>query len=167
MSLILSIYSKNSSSLTNFLKLLYQFKINKILNLKFNISQCQQFRTRKIFSTLKSPHVNKKSQEQFEFRIYKKQLQMHVSQLTTFLTILKIVKSSLFTDISITIDFLTSPKSYKNRLVNQTNYDKFLKKFIQNKVKLKYVNIKFQSLISNKCIQILDIYGEVLLKVWV
>jgi len=111
--------------------------------------------------------VNKKSQEQFEFRIYKKQLQMHVSQLTTFLTILKIVKSSLFTDISITIDFLTSPKSYKNRLVNQTNYDKFLKKFIQNKVKLKYVNIKFQSLISNKCIQILDIYGEVLLKVWV
>lgn len=167
MFIILSIYSKNSNSLTHFLKLLYKFKINTILNLKFNISQCQQFTNRRTFSTLKSPHVNKKSQEQFEFRVYKKQLKIDISQLTTFLTILKIVKSNAFADISITINLLTNPKLSSSKLINKTSYDKFLKKFIKHEVQLKYANIKFQSIIPNRFLRILDIHGEVLLKVFV
>ena len=62
MFIILSIYSKNLNSLTNFLKFFF-------------------------LSVLKSPHVNKKSQEQFEYYIYTKQLKIHVFQIAKFLTI--------------------------------------------------------------------------------
>jgi ribosomal protein S10 len=36
---------------------------------------------------LQSPHVNKKSQEQFEYSVHRKKLKIHVSQITKFLTI--------------------------------------------------------------------------------
>lgn len=164
MLIILSIYSKNSNSLTNFLKLLYKLEINKTLNLKLTIYQCQQFKTCKVFSTLKSPHVNKKAQEQFEFRRYKKQLKIHVLQLTTFLAIFKTVKSSLFTDINTNIDFLVNKNPFKNRLISKASSDKFFKKFIKNNIQPKYTSVKLKSLTPNKSLLILDICGEFLLK---
>ena len=65
MFIILSIYSKNVNSLTNFLKFFYKLKLNKVLKLKFHIIQSQKKNLFSFFSTLQSPHVNKKSQEQF------------------------------------------------------------------------------------------------------
>jgi ribosomal protein S10 len=87
MFIILSIYSKNVNSLTNFLKFFYKLKLNKVLKLKFHIIQSQKKNLFSFFSTLQSPHVNKKSQEQFEYRIRNKRLRMHVSQITKFLVI--------------------------------------------------------------------------------
>lgn len=87
MFIIVSINSKNSISLTNFLKFLYKLKKNKIFKLEFYFLQSQQKKDKSFFSTLQSPHVNKKSQEQFEYRVYSKTLKIHVSQLVKFLTV--------------------------------------------------------------------------------
>jgi len=86
MFIIVSIYSKNSTSLTNFLKFLYKLKKNKIFGLEFNLVQSQKKKKFSFFSTLQSPHVNKKSQEQFEYHMYSKKLKIHVFQLVRFLT---------------------------------------------------------------------------------
>lgn len=85
MFIIVSIYSKNLSSLTNFLKFFYRLKKNKTLKLKFYTIQSQKNQKLSFFSTLQSPHVNKKSQEQFEYRIHSKKLKIHVSQIAKFL----------------------------------------------------------------------------------
>jgi ribosomal protein S10 len=74
MFIILSIYSKNRESLTNFLKFFYKLKEIKILKLKLYTKQSQKKRKNILLSVLKSPHVNKKSQEQFECNLYTKQL---------------------------------------------------------------------------------------------
>jgi ribosomal protein S10 len=86
MFIIVSIYSKNLSSLTNFLKFFYKFKRNKAFKLKLHAIQSQKKKKFSFFSTLQSPHVNKKSQEQFEYRVYSKKLKIHISQITKFLT---------------------------------------------------------------------------------
>ena len=87
MFIILSIYSKNASSLTNFLKFLYKLKKNKIFKLKFYTKQSQKKKDFLYISVLQSPHINKKSQEQFEYYIYSKQLKIQTYQLTKFLFI--------------------------------------------------------------------------------
>jgi len=86
MFIILSIYSKNLNSVTNFLKFFYKLKANKTFKLKFYSIQSQQNDKFSFFSTLQSPHVNKKSQEQFEYSLHKKKLKIHVSQIVKFLT---------------------------------------------------------------------------------
>jgi ribosomal protein S10 len=87
MFIILSIYSKNSNSLTNFLKFFYTLKKKKILKLKFYTRQSQKKKKFSFISVLQSPHVNKKSQEQFEYYMYSKQLKIQAYQLTKFLFI--------------------------------------------------------------------------------
>ena len=74
MFIIISISSKNLSSLTNFSKFFYKFKRNKTLNFKYHMIQSQKKKKFSFFSVLQSPHVNKKSQEQFEYRVYNKKL---------------------------------------------------------------------------------------------
>jgi ribosomal protein S10 len=86
MFIILHIYSKNLNSLTNFLKFFYKLKINKTFKLQFHTIQSQQKKKLSFFSTLQSPHVNKKSQEQFEYCLHSKKLKIHVSQITKFLS---------------------------------------------------------------------------------
>ena len=87
MFIIIQIFSKNSNSISNFLKFLYKLKTNKTLNLNFIIIQSSQFKKSKKFSVLKSPHVNKKAQEQFEYNVFNKQLKIYVSQFNKFLII--------------------------------------------------------------------------------
>ena len=87
MFIIVSIYSKNLNSLTNFLKFFYKLQKNQTLKVKFHTIQSQKKKKFYFFSTLQSPHVNKKSQEQFGFNVYSKQLKIQISQLSKFLFI--------------------------------------------------------------------------------
>ena len=103
MFIILSIYSKNLISLTTFLKFLYKLKTNKILGLKFYTTQSQKKKRKSFFSVLQSPHVNKKSQEQFEYSLRCKTLKIYVPCLTRFLVILKRIQTTLFSDVRIEI----------------------------------------------------------------
>lgn len=153
MFIILSIYSKNLNSLTNFLKFVYKIKMNKIFKMKFYIIQSQRKKNFSFFSTLQSPHVNKKSQEQFEFYMYNKKLKIHVAQISKFLTMCKIIKTTLFADVQIKIEFLDSNSSFQC-----INYDKFKLKFLRKKIFFSTNRTDQTSL------KLLDISGEILLK---
>jgi len=177
MFITLSIYSKNSNSLTNFLKFFYKLKTNKILKLKFSPIQFQKKKKVFFFSVLQSPHVNKKSQEQFGYYVYNKQLKIHISQMAKFLVIWKIVKIKLFSDIKIKKKFWLNTKLFKPTLFDKTDYNRFILKFFQkselnllksNKLKHRKRIVPKQSLLSNKTghvfLKLLDVHGEILLK---
>lgn len=158
MFITVSIYSKNLNSLTNFLKFFYKLQMNQLFRLKLFTVQSQKKKKTSFFSVLKSPHVNKKAQEQFEFYTHSKQLKIHVSKLNQFLTICKIIKTKLFFDVKIETKFVLSNKLFKYNLFDKTNSDRFLLKFTQNK------NFHFSNVMGQTSLRLLDFYGEVLLK---
>ena len=158
MFITLSIYSKNLDSLTNFLKFFYKFNIKKTLGFNIRISQYQKNKKRTFFSVLRSPHVNKTSQEQFEYFIYNKKIKIHVSQLAKFIFIFKKINIQTFSDINIKTKFLVNPKLFKIILFNNTNPDKFkLQPFVNHKISI--TNKTSQTLLK-----LFDINGEILLK---
>lgn len=157
MFVIIQIFSKNSNSISNFLKFLYKLKTNKTLNLNFTIIQSSPFKKSKKFSVLKSPHVNKKAQEQFEYNVFKKQLKIYVSQFNKFLIIWKTVKLTLFTDINLKFKFNQNPNNFIT--ISKINSDKFIK----NKQYFKFLDIKKK---KNHSLLLWDIYGEFCLKNW-
>ena len=164
MFIIVSIYSKNLNSLTNFLKFFYRLKNNQVFNLKFHTIQSQKKKTFSFFSTLQSPHVNKKSQEQFEYYIHSKKLKIHVSQLTKFLAIWKAVKTTLFSDIKIETSFRLYDKALNSILLSKTSYDKFkLLGFLKPKATYSS-HSKLTSTTTCTSLSLLDIRGEILLK---
>nr|YP_010208866.1 ribosomal protein S10 [Skeletonema pseudocostatum]UBA16176.1 ribosomal protein S10 [Skeletonema pseudocostatum] len=174
MFITLSIYSKNSNSLTNFLKFFYKLETNKVLNLKFFPVQSQKNKKVFFFSVLQSPHVNKKSQEQFGYYVYNKQLKIHLSQMAKFLVIWKKVKMKLFSDVKIKTKFWLDTKFFRSALFNKTDSDRFVLKFLQkselNELELdKLKRVAFnQPFFSNKTgrafLKLLDAHGEVMLK---
>ena len=176
MFITLSIYSKNLNSLTNFLKFFYKLKTNKVLKLNFFPIQSQKNKKVFFLSVLQSPHVNKKSQEQFNYHIYNKQLKIHVSQMAKFLTVWKIVKIKLFPDIKLKKKIWLNNKVFKYTLFDKTDHDRFILKFCQkSKSKSNILNrTKFETSIlkrssfSNKTghvfLKLLDTHGEILLK---
>jgi len=167
MFIIVSIYSKNSTSLTNFLKFLYKLKKNKIFGLEFNLVQSQKKKKFSFFSTLQSPHVNKKSQEQFEYHMYSKKLKIHVFQLVRFLTAWKSVKKILFSDIKIKTEFCFYNKLSNSSLVSRTSYDKFLLKFGKKAIVKHSPNLNkktWSNTTMQTSLKLWDVYGEILLK---
>ena len=165
MFITLSIYSKNSNSLTNFLKFFYKLKINKMFKLKFYIIQSQQQKNFSFFSVLQSPHVNKKSQEQFEYYVQKKKLKIHVSQLMKFLIVWKIIKITLFSDVKIKIKFLIYHRLFKVISSTKIDYDKFRIKFLKKKIfSCSYNSCFLSNSLSYVSLKLLDMYGEILLK---
>lgn len=164
MFIIIFIYSKNLNSLTNFLKFFYKLKRNKVIKMKFHSIQSQRKKKFSFFSTLKSPHVNKKSQEQFEYSKHSKKLKIRVSQITKFLAVWKIVKTALFPDIQIKTQLRIQNKSLNPILLSKINYDKFSElRFFKPRVG----HLRYPDLLSTTVrtsLSLLDIRGEILLK---
>ena len=99
MLLCISIKSKNKNSLNSFLKTiqkLYSIKEPKTSNSK---------RLLKRFTVLKSPHVNKTAQEQFELIIFSKDMLTEDPQAFKLLVVLKKLKKSLCSDVSMKLKF--------------------------------------------------------------
>lgn len=93
----LIISSKNRSSLYLFIKLFYK-KVEKFSVLRKYFATNSR---RKIFTILKSPHVNKVGQEQFQTNTYSKTLNFSVSESLKFLVLLKVIKTNLFLDVKL------------------------------------------------------------------
>lgn len=155
MFIILSIYSKNSLSLTNFLKFFYKLSDNKKLGLSVFTSQCSVKRKKVFFSVLQSPHVNKTSQEQFEYKLFKKQIKINVFQINKLLVILKKLKSKLFSDVKIELNFVCNQNSYRKSFFKKVNPDKFTLKRSNN------VNSSHFRLESQTLLKMFDVYGEI------
>merc|ERR1712084_118009 len=103
----LSIKAKRKKSLLFFLYVLNKF--NQINKLKL-ISK-KKFKKR--FTVLKSPHVNKNAQEQFEFNLFSIDIAISKFQLSKLLIILKKIKNNFCYDIHIKIEFLIDIKKQK------------------------------------------------------
>lgn len=154
MFIILSIYSKNSLSLTNFLKFFYKLSTNKKLSLGVFTSQCPVKRKKVFFSVLQSPHVNKTSQEQFEYKLFKKQIKINVFQINKLLVILKILKSKLFLDVNVQLKVVCNESLLRDSFFKKVNPDKFVMK------KFKNVDLPHLKLESQTLLKMFDVYGE-------
>jgi ribosomal protein S10 len=169
----ITIASKDKKSLNAFLSF---FGSNLDLNFNLINKYFEKKKQRKILTILKSPHVNKKAQEQFESKIFSKQLTLYVPKHSQYLLFFKRIKT-VFTDIRIKIKFIQNKNSVKNKqiyvfniqnfkseMLNNSDYcNKNLQKLKQNKIK-NYCENKRNILQQVKqSVKIADIYGELYL----
>jgi len=148
MFILIDIKTKNKNSLINFLKFFYyilQLDINKSILL---IKQSKKIKKIKKFNILKSPHVNKKARESFEYCTFNVQVMLYVFDYKKLTHILKKIKLNLFSDIKIKIKVLI-------------NHNFFIKKFIVNSD-----NFFIKKKLNSKYLKLLDIYGEICLQKW-
>jgi ribosomal protein S10 len=117
------IYSKNYNSLLNFVK--HTQKSTFFKNKLKLYNQNYFFKKTKIFTVLKSPHVNKTAQEHFEFDYYTKYFKIYSKQNLVFLLFLKSLKRHLFFDIQFKIKIINQPQKQKIKLKNKINPDNF------------------------------------------
>jgi len=78
--------------------------------LKFNIlNKCSKARNRKkVITILKSPHINKKAQEQLETRYFTRQIKLFPTQSFKHLVFLKKLKSSMSSGIKTKLKLIVS-----------------------------------------------------------
>ena len=153
----IKIESKNQISIKKFLRFFKETSNNS------NFKVIQKFfykKEKKTFvSILKSPHVNKSAQEQFEIRTSSRQIKIQTTQPFKFLIMLKKIKANLFPDINIKLKLITNKKTQnllKQKIFNVDNFrlDKFSP--IQNK-KIKIEAIKCNN--GSQILSLFDLYG--------
>ena len=76
-----------------------------IFKLKYFIQYFPKKQKTNIFTILKSPHVNKKAQEQFEIFVFSKQLTLYSIKKLKYLFYLKKIQESLFSNVKVKIKF--------------------------------------------------------------
>jgi ribosomal protein S10 len=124
------------------LKLFNSLNGNKNLNI---IKKCQKNTKKKqLLTILKSPHVNKTAQEQFEFKISSSQFLIKpTTKSLKFLLFFKKTVSKLFPDSKIVIKLVSNKKIKSQNYKETFNFNNFktnnlisLKKKILTKLKL-------------------------------
>lgn len=127
---------------------------------------------RKFVTVLKSPHVNKTAQEQFEYRLYSKHFLIYSFKPFTFFLLLKKLKNLSFPGLDLKVKgLLGENKAYKHRL-QTVNPDNIILKnthfLYLKKNKLKKVQYEkddsSKPLSYKKYLQLFDLYGEICLK---
>jgi len=126
---------------TNINYILYYYL--KIFFFKFNkyvliLKQFKKKRKKKI-TVLKSPHVNKKSKESFEYCMFSVEFLLHVFDLKIFINELFKVRNNIFLDVNVKI--------------------KLLYLHLKKLKSLNYFLVKKN--ISSKYLKLLDIIGEI------
>jgi ribosomal protein S10 len=149
----LKVSSKNKKVLQNFVTFLSKLEKSPIV-LKYVSKQ----NARKFITILKSPHVNKTAQEQFEFRFYSKQFLISSAQPLMFFLKLKKIKNSSFSGVNLEIQALLNNSKHIKSLSKVFNPDKII---LPRKFE-KVPSVKTSLL--KKYIQLFDCYGEVSLK---
>ena len=151
---------------TNRKKYLTRKRVNGLLNYS------QQKQKQKVFTTLKSPHVNKTAQEQIEYRLFSKHINIFSFQILKFLILIKKIQMKLCPDIEIQIKFvLNNNITKKTKLVslNPDNYKTNLffpgKKRDIGFIKKKQNFNEKQIILSY--LKLFDIYGELSFKNYV
>jgi len=124
MHLSIVINSKNNTSLKSFLKVFRNLSQNKKLQLNTTLKISNKARLNKIFTVLKSPHVNKGAQEQFELNIFSKNVIITTFQVLKILILVKKIQSMSFSDIDIKIKFILFNNLKKNMLISNLKLKK-------------------------------------------
>ena len=153
----IKVSSKSKDNLKTFLSFFTNSEVNSNLFIKYFPKQ----KVKKFVSVLKSPHVNKTAQEQFEYRVYTKKLSITSTQHFQFLYILKKIQRDIFPFINIKIKSFYSRNKMLDHIL--TNMD-------SNNIPVTFLNNKnFYN--KNKCLNLLktyfqffDSYGELYFK---
>lgn len=144
----IKITARDKKSLKKFL-----FLFSNLLNkLNLNIKYYKKEKRKKVLTILKSPHVNKKAQEQFQVDTFFTDLNIFVPNNFKILMILKKLKNNIFSNISLKIMFVTN-----YNLINKINRQKLNPNNFN--LKLFHLNKNFKKI--NIFLNILDIYGEI------
>ena len=113
----LNVRSNDITALVNFIKYIKSFYKFYHLNYSFsNISSTPS--KRKLFSILKSPHVNKIAQEQFEIKTYSRKFIIRTNNYLKFLLLLKKLNtSSFFSNLNISFTLFIKKKNIKLKII--------------------------------------------------
>jgi hypothetical protein len=115
---------------------------------------------------LKSPHVNKTAQEQFEYRYFSKDFLVFSFKPLTFFLLLKKLKNLSFSGIKIEIRGLLEKKKTGKPVLKLITPDNIVLRevcFKNNNLK-KNKTLDFDYSLSKKYIQLFDSYGEIYLQ---
>jgi len=135
----LILYSKTQNSLNYFLEFIQYNNKSKNFHVLKNLSKKKK--TRKKISVLKSPHVNKTAQEQFEYVYYSLKISLYTWEIKKYLIFLKKIKNQLFPDLKIKIkaQFSKKKQTTKNKLLQidqvSFHYPKLYDYHINKKIK--------------------------------
>ena len=124
----IKISSKDKQSLKSFLLFLSTFQNNSLI-LKYFPKQ----KFKKFVTVLKSPHVNKSAQEQFEFRVYTKNLVINSLQNLKFLYFLKKIQNNIFPFINIKVKMVYNKKTLISNVLDRSNPHQLNTKFLKKK----------------------------------
>jgi ribosomal protein S10 len=144
----IQISSKDKGSLKRFLEFILRLKSLNLL-----ISHFPKHQRKKFITVLKSPHVNKSAQEQFEYRIFTKKLLVNSPQALKFFSTIKKAKNASFPGIDLKIKGVFEKKKEFKNLLNCMNPDNLDIDFFQIDSQQTPRNI-------TEYIQVLDGYGE-------
>lgn len=146
----LTLHSKNKQSLNEFLK--YN---SKAQNSQTIHNLLKNKKSKKKISILKSPHVNKTAQEQFEYTNYSVKISFYSWEIKKHLILLKKIKNQVFPDIKMKINFLKNKKTitlkqlnihkivyYSPILLNDNNQKLGIKPLISDSSSLNYSLLK-------------------------
>lgn len=128
--------------------------LNQLDTSTFVLKHRSKQNQRKFITILKSPHVNKTAQEQFEYRFYYKQFLINSLNPLTFFLLLKKAQNSSFSGLKLEI------KSVLNSTEKNINSQKILN---PDNFLLNQQSISDLSLVQ-KYIQLFDCHGETFLK---
>lgn len=112
-----------------------------------------------VITVLKSPHVNKTAQEQFEYRMYSKKILINSFKPSFFLLTLKKVKGLSFSGLSLRLTSWSGKDNNLNKNLKLLN-----PKNIVLKTDYQFLNINKNKQKLTKYIQLFDCQGETLLK---
>jgi ribosomal protein S10 len=113
---LIKIYSKDKNSLKHFILLLQKIN-NKWKNVSFVLKNIKK--RRKKVTVLKSPHVNKKAQTQFQAITYSTLIKYSSLEIKKNYILFKKIKNHLFPDIKIKIEQTVLLKNTKTLVKNQ------------------------------------------------
>ena len=147
----LQIKSKNINSLKRFIELLIQLNNSQKLGLKSILKYFSKKSQRKIFTILQSPHVNKTSQEQFEYNLKSIQLSINSLQFFKILVIFKKLQKKVGFDIKLVAKLIINTRSKKKILLKNLHFSRYKIK-THNSKSLYYLSLK-------NYLSLLDIYG--------
>lgn len=165
-----TITSRNKNSIYNFFLF---FNKTILCDLNTRIKYSQKKLKKKRLTVLKSPHVNKRAQEQFEYRLFKKQFAIEATKNFRHLILLKKLNYNMFPDLHIKlkciIKNMSLPESglkiFDPNFCQSHKCYNFKRGFLRRKnlIKIKklplFLKILFH-LRSTRQLKLLDLYGE-------
>ena len=142
------IESKNKKAIKRFI----EFLTKKTKYFKFNLIKkfvSKRLNTKKM-SILKSPHVNKKAQEQFELKMFRFEIILKTVPCFRFLTFIKKIKNLIFPEIKLKLKLNFNQKDIKENYI--------LNKPLRYNNKKCSISKRYHS--SYKLLKFLEFYGN-------